>query len=87
MGLAFKPDIDDLREAPALYITKTLKAQEFEVLAVEPNIDSHKEFDIINFKTAVSNADIIVYLVGHKEFKSLKINDDKIIIDFCGICK
>ena len=84
MGLAFKPDIDDLREAPALYITRTLKAQGLEVLAVEPNIGEHKDFDIINYETAIKEADLVVYLVGHKEFKGIKIFD-KEVIDFCGV--
>lgn len=84
MGLAFKPDIDDLREAPALYIARTLKEQGTEVLAVEPNIESHKEFEIFNYDTAIDTADIIVYLVGHKEFKGIKIFG-KEVIDFCGV--
>ena len=84
MGLAFKPDIDDLREAPALYIAKTLKDQDFNVLAVEPNISSHKDFEIVDYETAINNADVIVYLVGHKEFKGIKIFG-KEVIDFCGV--
>jgi UDP-N-acetyl-D-mannosaminuronic acid dehydrogenase len=84
MGLAFKPDIDDLRESPAVYITKSLIAQGLEVLAVEPNIKSHKNFEIINFETAINDADIIVYLVAHKEFKGIRIFG-KDVIDFCGI--
>ncbi|MFY4743530.1 UDP binding domain-containing protein, partial [Aliarcobacter butzleri] len=86
MGLAFKPDIDDLRESPAVYITKSLISQGIDVLAVEPNISTHKDFDIIDFETAINNADIIVYLVAHKEFKGIKILD-KNVIDFCGINK
>ena len=86
MGLAFKPDIDDLRESPAVYVTKTLISQGIEVLAVEPNINSHKEFDIIDFETAINGTDIIVFLVAHKEFKGIKIFG-KEVIDFCGICK
>lgn len=86
MGLAFKPDIDDLRESPAVYVTKTLMAQGIEVLAVEPNIDSHKEFEIIDFESAINGADIIVFLVAHKEFKGIKIFG-KEVIDFCGVNK
>ena len=84
MGLAFKPDIDDLREAPALYIAQTLKAQGLEVLAVEPNISEHKDFEIVNYLYAINEADVIVYLVGHKEFKSIKVFG-KEVIDFCGV--
>lgn len=86
MGLAFKPDIDDLRESPALYITKTLKNQGLEVLAVEPNIQSHKDFEIYDFETAINEADIIVYLVAHKEFKGIRIFG-KEVLDFCGVNK
>ena len=84
MGLAFKADIDDLREAPALYIAQTLKAQGVEVLAVEPNIKTHKDFEIVDYDTAIEEADIIVYLVGHKQFKGIRIFG-KEVIDFCGV--
>ena len=86
MGLAFKPDIDDLRESPAVYITKTLLSQGLDVLAVEPNIESHKNFEIIDFETGINDADIIVYLVAHKEFKGIRIFG-KDVIDFCGVNK
>jgi UDP-N-acetyl-D-mannosaminuronic acid dehydrogenase len=86
MGLAFKPDIDDLRESPAVYITKSLISQGLDVLAVEPNISTHKNFEIINFETAINDADIIVYLVAHKEFKGIRIFG-KDVIDFCGVNK
>jgi UDP-N-acetyl-D-mannosaminuronic acid dehydrogenase len=82
MGLAFKPDIDDLRESPALYITRKLKAEGFDILAVEPNIDIHKEFEIVKYKEAIEQADIITFLVAHKEFKKLHIKTD---LDFCGV--
>lgn len=86
LGLAFKPDIDDLRESPALYIARTLKAQDIEVLAVEPNIKEHKEFEIYDFETAINEADIIVFLVAHKEFKGIRIFG-KEVLDFCGVNK
>lgn len=82
MGLAFKPDIDDLRESPALHITRRLKSDGLEILAVEPNIESHKEFEIINYKDAIKQADIVTFLVAHKEFKNLDIKTN---LDFCGV--
>ena len=85
MGLAFKPDIDDLRESPALYITQRLIDDNFDVLAVEPNIKTHEKFNIIPYQKALKEADIIVYLVGHKEFKNLKIDSNKQILNFCKI--
>ncbi|RXJ76676.1 UDP-N-acetyl-D-mannosamine dehydrogenase [Aliarcobacter skirrowii] len=82
MGLAFKPDIDDLRESPALHITRRLKSDGLDILAVEPNIENHKEFEIINYKDAIKQADIVTFLVAHKEFKKLDIKTN---LDFCGV--
>ncbi|WP_121628871.1 UDP-N-acetyl-D-mannosamine dehydrogenase [Poseidonibacter antarcticus] len=82
MGLAFKPDIDDLRESPALYITKRLISDGLEVIAVEPNIQSYKDIEIIDYKKAIEEADIVTFLVGHKEFKGLEIQTN---LDFCGV--
>ena len=85
MGLAFKPDIDDLRESPAVLVARDLIQAGFDILAVEPNIKSHKDFEIINYEKAIDIADIVVFLVAHKEFKALKIK--KQFLDFCGIFK
>lgn len=87
MGLAFKPNIDDLRESPAKYITQKVlqNANDEEYFIVEPNINNHKVFKLTEYKNAYDKADIIVFLVAHKEFKKLKISTDKVILDFCGI--
>ena len=85
MGLAFKPDIDDLRESPAVLVTRDLIQGGFDILVIEPNIKSHKDFEIINYEKAIDIADIVVFLVAHKEFKGLKIQ--KQFLDFCGIFK
>ncbi|MBT8265170.1 MAG: UDP-N-acetyl-D-mannosamine dehydrogenase [Flavobacteriaceae bacterium] len=87
MGLAFKPDIDDLRESPAKYIAQKVlqNANNEEFFIVEPNIESHTIYKLTNYKEAIENADIIAYLVAHKEFKKLKPKEDKVILDFCGI--
>lgn len=85
LGLAFKPDIDDLRESPAILVAYDLKQVGFDILAVEPNIKSHKDFEIINYEKAIDIADIVVFLVAHKEFKALKIQ--KQFLDFCGILR
>jgi UDP-N-acetyl-D-mannosaminuronic acid dehydrogenase len=84
MGLSFKPDIDDLRESPALFITKRLIADGLEVLAVEPNIDTYKDIEIIDYKKAIEKADIVTFLVAHKEFKGLDIKSE---LDFCGVLR
>ncbi|MDD1619757.1 MAG: nucleotide sugar dehydrogenase [Methylococcaceae bacterium] len=82
MGLAFKPDIDDLRESPALHITKRLVNEGMDVLAVEPNIKSYDGLNLVNYQDAVKEADIVIFLVAHKEFKVLKV---VIKLDFCGV--
>lgn len=89
MGLAFKPNIDDLRESPAKRIT-TEVMQNFsnaDIMVVEPNVTEHKVFKLTNFKDAYEQADIVVFLTAHDEFKTLKWDDNKVILDYCGIFK
>lgn len=90
MGLAFKPDIDDLRESPAKYITSRIISEaRADVLVVEPNVVNHKSFNISNYQDAYGKADIVIWLVRHKEFLTMPINNNnnKIELDFCGVRK
>lgn len=89
MGLAFKPDIDDLRESPAKQIVSNViqGSNNANFLVVEPNIESHKIFKLTDYKKAYQQADIIVFLTAHSVFKTLKKDTTKIILDFCGIFK
>jgi len=87
MGLAFKPDIDDLRESPALYVTRWVSANVDNLVVSEPNIESHKEFKLLDSKEAINRADIVAFLVAHKEYKTIEIPDGKIVLDFCGAKK
>lgn len=86
MGLAFKPNIDDLRESPAKYIVQKVlqDARDEQYYICEPNITEHSVFKLTNYKEAIKNADIIVFLVAHDEFKNLDIDATKIVLDFCG---
>jgi len=84
MGLAFKPNIDDLREAPSLYIARQLQADGVNIVAVEPNIKSHDEFEIVPGNEAIEQADIIVFLVAHREFRGIQ-TFGKEVLDFCGV--
>jgi UDP-N-acetyl-D-mannosaminuronic acid dehydrogenase len=86
MGLAFKPNIDDLRESPAKFIAQEVsQVLEGQCFFVEPNISEHSEFPITNYEDAIDNADIIVFLVSHDEFKTLTIPKEKRVLDFCGV--
>lgn len=89
MGLAFKPNIDDLRESPAKYIaTKVMqRCNNAELLIVEPNVAEHKVFKLTDYREAYERADIAVFMVAHDPFKTLPYREDKIILDFCGIFK
>lgn len=84
MGLAFKPDIDDLRESPALAIAGRLIAQGYDVMPVEPNLEEHDTLRLVPVAQAVEQADIIVFLVAHKPFLNLDTGD-KMVLDFCGV--
>lgn len=87
MGLAFKPNIDDLRESPAKYITTKVMqcCNNAKILVVEPNVKEHNVFKLTNYRDAYEKADIIVFMVAHNLFKTLPYNRDKVILDFCGV--
>ena len=93
LGLTYKPDVDDLRESPALQIATQMSSQKnITVLVAEPNIKKQKLISLFpqnatSVDQGIQNADIIVYLVGHKRFKAIdkKLLKNKLILDFCGI--
>ena len=89
MGLAFKPNIDDLRESPAKAIAKIILHDNLdaEILVAEPNIKQHNEFVLTDYSEAIEKSDIIAYLVAHNEFKRQGMPCHKTILDFCGIFK
>jgi UDP-N-acetyl-D-mannosaminuronic acid dehydrogenase len=87
MGLAFKPNIDDLRESPAKYIAQKVlqNSNNEEQYIVEPNIISHPVYKLTEYREAFKNADIVVFLVAHDIFRELPLQKNKIILDYCGI--
>ncbi len=88
MGLAFKADIDDLRESPALKIASLMSSQKnAEFYFVEPNLKEHNTFKLVDYQIAFEKADIVVFLVSHTPFKILERRKDAIILDFCGVFK
>ncbi|TPV04217.1 UDP-N-acetyl-D-mannosamine dehydrogenase [Acinetobacter baumannii] len=87
-GLAFKPDIDDLRESPALEITRKLANQGLNILAVEPNIEAYKDIDNENFQLVSIeeslHTDIKLILVKHSKFSNLNFKDNRYAINAVG---
>lgn len=84
LGLAFKPDIDDLRESPAVNIArKMLDSHSAEILLVEPNIDKlPKELEsgkLVSLSEALNVADVIAILVAHDDFAKIEISRKNVI--------
>lgn len=87
LGLAYKPDIDDLRESPAVEVTHMLAAaSKYSLNVVEPNLETHPEFQLMPLRDAVLGSDIVVVLVAHREFRAMprELLAGKVVIDTCG---
>ncbi len=89
MGLAFKPNIDDLRESPSSHIVgKVMQiCNGANILVVEPNVKEHNVYKLTPYEEAFNKSDIIVMLTAHDKFKTLPYDNKKVILDFCGIYK
>lgn len=88
LGLAYKQDIDDLRESPAVEIAHQLKAENAgRLLVCEPFCPKHPEFDLHDLETVLKDSDILVLLVAHQQFRKIdkELLKPKIVIDTCGI--
>lgn len=96
LGLAFKPNIDDLRESPAMDITKNLaeKFGQATVLAVEPNVSALPKkleglanVEFAEYEDAIERADVVLLLVDHDEFKRVPATAlaGKEVVDTKGI--
>lgn len=88
LGLSFKPDIDDLRESPALNIARNILKKELcEIHVSEPNLEGHADLELTDYFRAIKRSDIVVFLVRHTVFMDQSISHhlrDKIVLDFCG---
>jgi UDP-N-acetyl-D-mannosaminuronic acid dehydrogenase len=93
LGLAFKPDIDDLRESPALAITAKFASLGCQVLAVEPHIDDlpallrDTSVQLVSLTDAVAQADVICVLVKHSAFSGLRdsLPSSVYLVDVVGL--
>jgi len=87
LGLAFKPNIDDLRESPALEIASSLMAQGYNVIAVEPNIETHTVIELEELDNVFNEDAVLAILVKHKEFLDKSVREklkSLDALDFCG---
>ena len=93
LGLAFKPDIDDLRESPAMQIAQNFADVGCQILAVEPNIDTLPaalnvpNVTLMPLDQALTQADVVCVLVKHREFIDLKdhLPDAVKLVDVVGL--
>lgn len=89
LGLAYKGNVDDIRESPAIEIVKILKTEfnNIEINVYDPHVVKNSEFDICNLEEAFNNSDLALILTNHNEFKYLspdelgKIMKNKIVYD------
>lgn len=90
LGLAYKPDIDDLRESPAMEIAEILRDKGYKVVACEPNVDSKEVngFELYTLDKIVEKSDYLVLAQGHREFREkIEILKNKKIYDCLGLLK
>ena len=90
LGLAFKPNIDDLRESPAIEIALSLLNEGYPINVVEPNIQNHDKFNLLSLDEVIKSNSLKVVLVQHEEFiinKDIISLDKTMVLDFCGLYK
>ncbi len=87
LGLAYKPDVDDLRESPSVVVVEELMVQGFDVRVVEPHLKQWNNVPLHGLEDAVRDAEIVVTLTAHSVFKTLdkRLLDGKILIDAVGM--
>lgn len=90
LGLAYKPDIDDLRESPAMEIAEILRDKGYKIIACEPNINANKinDFELYSLEEIIKKADYLILAQGHTEFKNKIVKlSEKNIYDCIGLLK
>lgn len=74
LGLAFKPNVDDLRESPALTVAQLLKEKvKSSIIACEPFVKQLEGFTLVNQKELCEQADVVVMLTDHDTFKTITL--------------
>ena len=83
-GLTFKPNVDDLRESPAVEILEELLQKDLDLIICEPNLDKYKNFKLESLQNIIQKSDLIIFLVAHESFKFIKFSEIS-FLDFCGV--
>ena len=87
LGITFKPDVDDTRESPALWIINQLITSKINLLVYDPNVSQSKiDIKITPYKEVLKKSDLNFILVGHKEFINSDMSSEN-IIDICNLIK
>ena len=84
LGLTYKPNVDDLRESPALFITKELIKLNFNILPCDPNVKKVENLVLYSLEKVIKESDFLVFLTAHKEFLNINCLNYK-YFDACGI--
>ena len=90
LGLAYKPDVEDLRESASTEVVEGLRSRvDGEIMVVEPNLESHPDYELIDLDVALRRADIVVLLVAHSPFRRIPpaALEERIVVDTCGILR
>lgn len=88
LGLAFKADVDDVRDSPAVEIAEAIDRDlGVPLLVVEPNLEAHPDFELFSVEDALAQANIVLVLTDHKQFKRIdrEVLNEKILIDTRGM--
>ncbi len=86
-GITYKPDIDDIRESPSLQIVRQLSRDGYYIHVVDPFAKHIPDLKYHDTDDACTHGDILVFLVGHTQFKHMIPPESAIVLDFCGLTK
>jgi UDP-N-acetyl-D-mannosaminuronic acid dehydrogenase len=86
LGLSFKPNIDDLRESPALAVFRRLRKLGLRTWAVEPNVQELEDAELKPLEQALEEADLVCVLVNHRQFLAIEPNlrEEQLLLNFCS---
>jgi UDP-N-acetyl-D-mannosaminuronic acid dehydrogenase len=84
-GLTYKPDVEDLRESPALEIARALQKEGYPVYCCEPNCSEVEGLTLCSLKETLEKSDLLLFLVAHREFRGLSLPPGKRTLDCVGI--